>query len=142
MLDASGHALVHASAAGENHHWSVDVTLRAASEGTYVLVFSATEPATREGFAIDPKDRALSCAAAHSKGCLLAEGGEVVAVTAIGPGGAGVLRGTFDFGAGGWFRLARVEPGLGAPATFEMTLVSEAFSKDEAAYRFTIEQVR
>ncbi len=142
-IDASGQALVHAVAPGDNHHWSVDVTFRGASEGTYALLFTTAEPASREWFAIPANDPALRCAAARAKGCTLADGSaDMVAVATVGPGGTGVLRTTFDHGAGGWFRVLRIEDGPVAAAQLDMRIVSEAMSKDEDAYRFTIEQVR
>lgn len=65
-----------------------------------------------------------------------------MAFTTIGPGGSGVLRAAFDVGTGGWFRLMRIESGEASTAPFDVRIVSEALSKDEQAYRFTIEQVR
>jgi hypothetical protein len=140
VIDTSGHALVEARAPGDNHHWSIDVTLRSASEGTYVLLFSSTEPAERDWFAIAPNDPALRCAAARAKGCSLAGRGDVVALSTIGPGGIGVLRATFDIGAGGWFRVMRVEGGTSSDAFFDIQIVSEALTKHEEAYRFSIAQ--
>ena len=143
-IDSSGHALVHATAAGGNHHWSVDITLRSAAEGTYVLLFSATEPdaSDRTWFSIAPNDPVLRCAMARAKGCTIPDRGDVVAITTVGPGGTGVLRAAFDVGAGGWLRLMRIEAGELASAPFEMRFVSEALSKDEEPYRFTIVQLR
>ncbi len=144
VTDTSGHALIRASAPGDNHHWNVDITLRSASEGTYALLFTTTEPdvADRTWFPIASDDPALRCAAARAKGCMLPDRGEVVAVTTIGPGGTGVLRAAFDVGTGGWFRLMRIDEGDAPAAPFDVRIVSEALSKDEQAYRFTIEQVR
>ncbi len=143
-IDSSGHALVRASAPGDNHHWNVDITLRSAPEGTYALLFTEAEPdaADRTWFPIAPGDPALRCAAARAKGCTLPERGDVVALTSIGPGGTGVLRAAFDVGSGGWFRLMRIEAGEVPSAPFDVRIVSEALSKDEEPYRFTIEQVR
>ena len=143
-IDSSGHALIRASAPGENHHWSVDVTLRSAAEGAYALLFTTTEPdvSDRTWFAIAPDDPALRCATARARACTLPDRGDVVAVTTVGPGGSGVLRAAFDVGTGGWFRLMRIEA-TDAPSTpFDIRIVSEALSRDEQPYRFTIEQLR
>jgi hypothetical protein len=142
VTDSSGHALIRAFAPGENHHWSIDVTLRSAAAGTYAVLFTTTEPAGREWFVIAPNDPALGCAAGRAKGCSIPEHGDVVAVTTIGPGGTGVLRATFAVGAGGWFRVMRIEDRAATAAPFDVRIVSESFSKDEEAYRFTIEQLR
>lgn len=141
-LDASGHALVHATTPAGNHHWSVDVTMRGATEGTYVLIFSTAEPSERSWFAIPPNDPALRCASARARGCTIGDRGDIVGLTTIGPGGTGTLRAAFDGGAGGWLQLLHVEAGPTATAPFDLRFVSEALSKDEEAYRFTVEQVR
>ncbi len=145
-IDASGHALIRASAPGDNHHWSIDITLRSAPEGTYALLFSTTEPdpADRTWFAIAADDPALRCAAARARGCTLTEygrDGEVVGIATVGPGGTGVLRATFDVGTGGWFRLMRIEERDASSAPFDIRIVSEALTKDEQPYRFAIEQM-
>jgi hypothetical protein len=64
----------------------------------------------------------------------------VVSLARVGPGGAGVLRASFDAGAGGWFTVLRVEGGLPSTSSvpFEARLVSEALASDEAAHRFAI----
>ena len=144
VMDTSGHALVEARAPGNNHHWSVDVTLRSAPEGTYALVFSTTEPepTDRDWFAIAANDPALRCAAARAKGCSIAGHGEIVGLTTVGPGGTSVLRAVFVVGGGGWLRVLRVDGATETAVPFDIQIVSEALTKDEEAYRFTIEQIR
>jgi hypothetical protein len=143
--DAAGYALVHASAPGDNHHWNVDVALHGAPLGTYALLFSTNEPSHRGWFAIPASDPALRCAAGHGKGCAFGDHGDIVAMTRVGPGGAGVLRAAFDVGSGGWFTVLRVEPTPSTPApshaSFDVQLVSEALAKDEEPHRFTVETV-
>jgi hypothetical protein len=141
MIDSSGHALIHATAAGDNHHWSVDVQLHAASEGTYALLFSTGEPVSPGWFSIAANDPALRCAAGHGRSCALADRGtDVVGVTTVGPGGTGVLRMTSDVGRGGWFQILRLEGGTASAVPFDIKIRSEALSNDETPYRFTIEQ--
>jgi hypothetical protein len=140
-IDTAGYALIHASAPGNNHHWNVDLSLRAAPSGTYALVFSTTEPATRGWFAIAESDPALRCAAARGRGCTIPDRGDVVSIAQVGPGGTGVLRAAFDVGTGGWFSVVRLEGGAPASASVDVRIVSEALSKDEEAYRFAIEQL-
>jgi len=146
VIGTSGHALVEARAPGDNHHWNVDVNLRSAPEGTYALLFSPTAPApaptNRDWFAIAPNDPALRCAAARAKGCSIGDHGDVVGLTTIGPGGTGVLRAVFVMGSGGWFRVMRVDGATERTVPFDIQIVSEALTKDEEAYRFTIEQLR
>jgi hypothetical protein len=142
VTDSSGHALLRAAAAGDNHHWSVDLALRSAAEGTYALVFSPGIERPAEPVApIALDDAALQCAVAHAKGCVLGAGREVVATTSIGPGGAGTLRAAFDSGIGGWFELVRIDRSAAREASFELTVTSEALSQDEAPHRFAIEQM-
>jgi hypothetical protein len=145
--DRSGYALVHAEAPSVNHHYSAEVALSRAPEGTYVLLFSNAEPVHRGWFSIPADDPALRCASSHGRGCVLGASGagaesQVVAVERIGPGGTGVLRAAFDVGAGGWFTLVRLEGAEAAPASFEARMISEALVKGEAPHRFVIEQVR
>jgi hypothetical protein len=139
--DTTGYALVAAHASGGNHHWNVELSLRAAPAGTYALLFSSTPPTHRGWFAISPDDPAIRCAAAVARGCTLADHGDVVSVARIGPGGAGVLRASFDVGPGGWFSLVRIE-GPSASARFDVQIVSEALTKEEEPHRFAIEQVQ
>jgi hypothetical protein len=142
--DAAGRAVVHAFAAGPNHHYTAELGLRDAAPGTYALIFSATAPtaptlAAWSSIAAD--EPALACALAFDRGCrVLAEGqAEIVGATRIGPGGAGTVRASFDVGAGGWFTLVRIERGDAAPASYELRFASEALSKDERPYAFTFE---
>jgi hypothetical protein len=155
VVQADGYALVRAQANGSNHHWDVDVALRAAPEGTYALLFSPTEPARIGAFVIAESDPALACPGARARAsapppeCVIADRGEVVGVARVGNGGAGNLRAVFDLGAGGWFTIVRVGGRAGAAAgasavaqrpSFEVNIVSEAIARDEDAHRFTIEQ--
>jgi hypothetical protein len=69
------------------------------------------------------------------------EGGvkeELVAAAHVGPGGTARLRAAFDVGAGGWFTVLRVENDAAGAASFEIDLVSEALTRDEAPHPFVI----
>src|SRR5262249_34642075 len=46
-LDPSGTSLLHVQAPGANQHWTMEVSLRDASEGTYALIFTRPEPVER-----------------------------------------------------------------------------------------------
>jgi hypothetical protein len=144
-LDAAGSALIHAEAPADDHHVYVDVALHGAAAGSYALAFSRRNPGR---LAVAAGDPAVRCASAHGKECRLAggpEAAELVAVAAVGPGGAGVLRAAFDTGRGGWFAIVRLDEGGPAVATpsgrFEIQLKSEALTRDETAHRFAIRVV-
>jgi hypothetical protein len=146
LTDGAGLAQIHATAAGENQHYTVEVALRGAPAGTYALLFSRS----RSGAPGAPgKERlssgALACALSYGRGCSGDEPVEpgartIVAAARVGPGGAGVLRASFDVGAGGWFTVVRVEGGLAQPARYQIRIDSEAVSTDEAPYRFVFEE--
>jgi hypothetical protein len=140
--DATGRAVVHAVADGANHHYTAELALRDAAPGTYALVFSSTALTAEAWTSVAADEPALACALAFDRGCQVLAAGqaEIVAATRVGPGGAGILRASFDVGAGGWFSLVRIERGDARPARFELRFVSEALSKDERAYAFTFER--
>lgn len=146
VTDANGYALLQASSPSDNHHYSVDISLRSAPAGTYALLYSAKEPKDRK-VVLRANDAAVKCASGHGRECVQAETNSVIlSIAKVGPGGTGVLRTTFDLGTGGWFAIARVVEGdapvptnaaLG-PASYDIVIVSEAIAKDEEAQRFAI----
>jgi len=144
-------AVVRAQATGANHRWDVDVALRDAPEGTYVMLYSSVEPSATKRLAIAESDPILKCPTGRARGalpqlgCTVADHGEVIAVAQIGPGGAGALRAAFDGGSGGYFTVVRADSGRhvstnGVP--LDVHVVSEAITKDDEAQRFAIEQRR
>ena len=136
VLDPTGRALLRAEAPGENHHYFVDLSLASAAAGTYALVFGASAPPAMH---VAADDGALRCAAGHGRACRLKDGGEIVAVGEVGPGGASVLRAAFDVGRGGWFGIVRVGEERPSSGRFTVRFASEALTKGEAAHRFAID---
>ena len=134
--DASGYLAFAAHAPAESQHWSTDVALRAAPEGTYALVYSDGAPSSPP--VVAPDAFALQCARASGKSCPLPKDGAVVAVTDVGPGGTGMLRAMFAKGDGGWFSVVRVagQPGT---AKVDVRILSEALRAGEKAQRFELE---
>jgi hypothetical protein len=145
--DANGYALLQASSPSDNHHFSVDVSLRSAPPGTYALLYSTTEPQSakeKKSVVLRSSDPSVRCASGHGRECVHSESNSVIlSIAKVGPGGTGVLRTTFDVGTGGWFAITRVvdtEPSSAAigPASFDIVIVSEAIAKDEEPQRFVI----
>jgi hypothetical protein len=148
VTDSNGYALLQASSPSDNHHYSVDVSLRSAPIGTYALLYSTTEPKDKgSSVVLRSNDPSVRCASGHGRECVHAESNSVIlSIAKVGPGGTGVLRTTFDVGSGGWFAITRIVDGetpaptnasLG-PATYDIVIVSEAIAKDEEAQHFVI----
>ena len=134
--DPSGYLTFTAHAPAESQHWSTDVALRNAPEGTYALVYSDGPPSSPPVVAADAF--ALRCARASGKSCPLSRDGAVVAVADVGPGGTGILRAMFARGDGGWFSVVRVAGGQGS-AKVDVRVLSEALRSGEKPQRFEVE---